>query len=373
MNKILIIDDDVNALKLLGYTLRKAGLEILVAQNGIEGLEKAKAQIPNLIVTDLMMPKMDGYEVTRQIRANPTTAHIPIIMLTAKSQVHDKVAGFEAGVNDYVTKPVMPVELIARIKAHLSHPAATGPLQSKAKIIAFLGAKGGVGLTTLLVNMGIQLATDQKKKVLLIDLQTASGTICQQLGLANNNRLLELLKKPAAAISIETLNQIILPYKSGVKALPTPHGVYARYQPVNATQATALIKAADSMADYVLVDLGTAIDKTAEAVLRLAHQTCIVTEPTLMALDLAKRVIQYLIDIEANHQNDGIVLLNRSPSSHSFTLNQARAAFTIDVWGIVPPAPDLAFQASQSKTPMIMLQPNHIVLQQIKSLVPALT
>ncbi|RME42058.1 MAG: response regulator, partial [Caldilineae bacterium] len=106
MSTILIIDDDVNALKLLAYTLRKAGFDILVAQNGFEGLEKAEQHLPDLVVSDLMMPKMDGYEVTRRLRANPATRNIPIIMLTAKSQVQDKVAGFEAGVDDYVTKPV---------------------------------------------------------------------------------------------------------------------------------------------------------------------------------------------------------------------------------------------------------------------------
>lgn len=368
MSKILIVDDDINALKLLGYTLRKAGFEVLVAQNGIEGIEKATTNIPDLVVTDLMMPKVDGYEVTRQIRANPATRHIPIIMLTAKSQVHDKVAGFEAGVNDYVTKPVMPAELIARIKAQLQSQVAA-VIQSKAKIIGFVGAKGGVGLTTLMINLGILLQSSQKN-VVLVDFQTSSGTVSQQLGLANNNNLLELLKMPASAINAETISRALISHSSGLKALPATHGVYARYQPLEPVQATAILKVVETVADYILVDLGTTVNRTMEAVLKINHQTCIVTEPTFLAMDLAKRVVQYLVDLQLMHANDGIVLYNRSPSAYSFTLEQVRTAFNMAVWGTVPPAPELAFQALQAKIPMVTLQPNHVTIQQIQSIIP---
>lgn len=370
MSKILIIDDDINALKLLGYTLRKAGLEVLVAQNGIEGIEKATAHIPDLVVTDLMMPKMDGYEVTRQIRANPTTRHIPIIMLTAKSQVHDKVAGFEAGVNDYVTKPVMPAELIARIKSQLLNLSAP-IIQSKAKMIAFVGAKGGVGLTTFMVNLGFLLQSSQKK-VLLVDFQTSAGTVSQQLGLANNNKLLDLLKMPPGAITADTVSRLIMPHASGLKVLPSTHGIYARYQPLDPTQAAAILKLVEPVADYILIDLGTTINKTAETVLKLCHQTCIVTEPTFLAMDLAKRAVQYLVDLQLTHPQDGIVLYNRSPSAYSFTLEQAKTAFNMAVWGVVPPAAELAFQSSQSKIPMVALQPNHIAVQQIQAMIPTI-
>ncbi|MFQ5575878.1 MAG: response regulator [Anaerolineae bacterium] len=372
MSTILIIDDDVNALKLLGYTLRKAGFGILVAQNGFEGLEKAETQLPDLIVSDLMMPKLDGYEVTRRLRANQATKHIPIIMLTAKSQVHDKVAGFEAGVNDYVTKPIMPAELIARIKAHLARRVTSADAKPAAKIVSFLGAKGGVGVTTLVVNLGLALQ-QSKRSVILVDFQTTGGAICQQMGEVNTNNLLTLLKKPASALSIERLKQLLLTHKSGVKMLPTTHGVYARYHPLKPAQAQTILTHLGSLANFLLVDLGTAITKTAEAVLRQSHQICIVTEPTLLALDLTKRVGQYLTDINVSGQHVGVVSVNRSRSAHTFTLEQIKATLKMNVWGTITPAPELAFQSVQSHTPMIALQPNHITTQQIQQLVPVLT
>ena len=123
--KILIIDDDVDTLKLVGLMLERHGYEIVVASNGALGIERAKEDTPQLILLDIMMPDMDGYEVTRRLRADPALAHIPIIMFTAKTMVDDKVAGFEAGVDDYLTKPTHPAELTAHIKAVLGRATQT--------------------------------------------------------------------------------------------------------------------------------------------------------------------------------------------------------------------------------------------------------
>jgi pilus assembly protein CpaE len=368
MSTILIIDDDINALKLLGYTLSKTGFEILAAQDGIEGLQKAEAYLPDLIVSDLMMPQMDGYEVTRRLRANPNTKHIPIIMLTAKSQVHDKVAGFEAGVDDYVTKPVMPAELIARIKAHLTRRPTPTTVKARAKIVGFLGAKGGVGLTTVMVNLGLAIQQNSKI-VILVDFQTSRGTVSQQLGQVNNN-LLSLLKKPPNTFTVETLNQILLKHQSGLSLLPALHGVYARYQPLEPPQAKAILNVVDTISDYVLVDLGTTINQTTETVLKLCHQICIVTEPNLLAIDLSRRVIQYLTEVGLDNHPIGLILVSRGHSTPPFTPEQIKAALKQEVWGTIPAAPELAYQAIQAKTPMIILQPHHITSQQIQKLVP---
>ncbi len=368
MSKILIIDDDINALKLLGYTLRKAGFEILVAQNGFEGIEKAQAHVPDLIVSDLMMPRMDGYEVTRRIRANPQTQHIPIIILTAKSQVNDKVAGFEAGANDYVTKPVMPAELIARIKAQLARPTTATPAKARARIITFLGVKGGVGLSTLMVNLGLALQQGGKK-VVLVDFQSHGGTICQQLGQTSNNTLLSLLKKPTVSITADSLSRTLMNHKSGLVMMPPPHGVYARPQPVAPAQVQAILNIVDAIADYVLVDLGATPNQTATRAFKMCHQICIVTEPNILALDLTRRTLQYLTDVGLLSHKDGVVVVNRSRTGHSLTLEQLRDILKTVVWGIIPPAPELAYQAIQSKTPMLILQPQHITTQQIKKLV----
>ncbi len=117
--KILIIDDDVDTLRLTGLMLQRQGYQIAVASNGCKGLEQVISEMPDLIVLDWMMPDMMGDELARKLRANELTVGIPILMVSAKSQLDDKVFAFESGVDDYLTKPTHPTELQAHIKALL--------------------------------------------------------------------------------------------------------------------------------------------------------------------------------------------------------------------------------------------------------------
>ena len=117
--KILIVDDDAETLRLIGMMLERQGFVVASLNNGIQAVEIARSEKPDLIVLDVMMPEVDGYEVTRLIRNEPSLMDVPILMFTAKSQVNDKVVGYEAGVDDYLTKPVHPAELVAHIRALL--------------------------------------------------------------------------------------------------------------------------------------------------------------------------------------------------------------------------------------------------------------
>ena len=114
--KILVVDDEKNIVDIVKYNLEKEGYKVLTAYNGQEGLDMALAENPELILLDIMMPKMDGFEVCKKIREKMQT---PIIMLTARAEEIDKVLGFELGADDYVTKPFSVRELMARVKANL--------------------------------------------------------------------------------------------------------------------------------------------------------------------------------------------------------------------------------------------------------------
>lgn len=117
--KILIIEDDRDIVEMLDYNLKEEGYETVSAFNGEQGIELAQKERPDLIILDIMLPIMDGFEVCRTIRNNDGMAHIPIIILSAKSRETDKVVGLELGADDYVTKPFSPRELIARMRAIL--------------------------------------------------------------------------------------------------------------------------------------------------------------------------------------------------------------------------------------------------------------
>ncbi len=117
--RILIIEDDKDIVELLKHYLERENFALKDALDGFAGLEKAKAENFDLIILDIMLPEMDGLEVCKELRADPKTAAIPIIMLTAKTEETDKIVGLELGADDYVTKPFSPKELVARVKALL--------------------------------------------------------------------------------------------------------------------------------------------------------------------------------------------------------------------------------------------------------------
>lgn len=117
--RILVVDDDRNLRKIIQTNLELAGYDVTTAATGDEALRVLDVTHPDLVVLDVMMPLMDGYEVARRIRRHPSNTYVPIIMLTAKGEVEDKLAGFDAGADDYITKPFGPQELLARVKAKI--------------------------------------------------------------------------------------------------------------------------------------------------------------------------------------------------------------------------------------------------------------
>jgi len=117
--KVLLIDDDVQIQELIRFHLEKDGVAVLTASDGERGLDLARRETPDLIILDLTLPVMDGYDVCKLLRAEKDTEDIPIIILSARGDVADKVVGLELGADDYITKPFSPRELSARIKARL--------------------------------------------------------------------------------------------------------------------------------------------------------------------------------------------------------------------------------------------------------------
>jgi len=116
---VLLIEDEADVLELVRYHLNKAGFRVLEAQDGRAGLALARAQAPHVIILDLMLPEMPGEQVCRALKADPATEKIPVVMLTAKAQPEERVAGLEMGADDYVIKPFSPRELVLRVQAVL--------------------------------------------------------------------------------------------------------------------------------------------------------------------------------------------------------------------------------------------------------------
>jgi two-component system alkaline phosphatase synthesis response regulator PhoP len=124
-SKILIVDDEQDILELIRHALNKEGYEVHIAVNGQQAIEKTAKVLPDLILMDVMMPVMDGMEACRQLKEDPATQQIPIIFLTARSEEFAELAGFEAGADDYIAKPIRTRVLTSRIKAILRRNTGT--------------------------------------------------------------------------------------------------------------------------------------------------------------------------------------------------------------------------------------------------------
>ena len=125
--KILVIEDEPDILEVIQYNLEREGHKVVVCRNGEQGLSRIRTDNPDLVILDLMLPGMDGVEVCRQVKADPVTRSIPLIMVTAKSEESDIVLGLGIGADDYITKPFSPRELVARVKVVLRR----GPLREQ--------------------------------------------------------------------------------------------------------------------------------------------------------------------------------------------------------------------------------------------------
>jgi len=128
--RILVVDDEIYIVHILDFSLGMEGYEVLTALDGEQALEKARTEKPDLIVLDIMMPKLDGYETCKRLKADPEVKDVPVILLSAKGRNVDQKVGFEVGADDYITKPFSPRKLVERINAILGHGTSQQRMQA---------------------------------------------------------------------------------------------------------------------------------------------------------------------------------------------------------------------------------------------------
>lgn len=129
--KILIIEDDPATSRLVTYTLSHQGYEVITAANGLEGIRKARQEAPDLVILDVMLPGIDGFEICNRLRSEPATEKMLILMFSAKSQEIDKETGIKVGADDYLAKPAAPADIISHVEALLHSRIPESPRQEK--------------------------------------------------------------------------------------------------------------------------------------------------------------------------------------------------------------------------------------------------
>jgi CheY-like chemotaxis protein/MinD-like ATPase involved in chromosome partitioning or flagellar assembly len=380
--KILIVDDDRDTLRLVGLLLQRKGYEIIAAERGSQGLEKAFQETPDLILLDVMMPDMDGFEVLRQVRGNPATSGIPVIMFTAKTQVDDKVAGFEAGADDYLTKPTHPSELTARVKALLTRtaqrkstsdaaPDQTG--RERGTVVGVLSAKGGLGVTTVATNLAFTFQKNHGGNVVLSDFRPGNGNLSLSLGYKNQISMSKLLTKEAREISISDVQSALQVFDSGVRVLLSSYMPSESKLMDAADQFSAIVRHLSYLGKYVVLDLGSSLAPSVQKVIDLCSQLIIVTEPVESSITQTKALLDELSMQILGLGNIHVVLVNRIRSEAHMSTRSVQDKLGRPVSAMISPAPELAASAGTQNAPMIAIQKEGLINQQYDKLAQLFT
>jgi len=378
--KILIIDDDLDTLRLVGLMLQRQGYQISAATNGQQGLEKAFDEDPDLILLDVMMPDMDGYEVTRRLRQNPSTLETPILMFTAKTQLDDKVIGFEVGANDYLTKPTHPSELQARVKTLLARVSDKKSNTTSAKdenrgyVIGILGARGGLGTTTMAVNLGAGLQSRTKSEVIVAEMLPGQGALALDVGVTSNKGLVDLLGlTKLSELTRDHVRETLVSHGSGVKLLlasDRPRDMHLINQIAN---YETLVKRLAGLARFVVLDLGVGIQPFAEKILPLCDEIMIILEGVPNTIIHTKALIDDIAELGITKKNIKVVLNNRIRSDTQLPSSQVQTKLEHEIISTLTPAPELFVQATRVQTPAILCQPDSLTARQITKLVDFVT
>jgi len=371
--KILIIDDDVDTLRLVGLMLQRQGYEISAASNGTQGLAKAQEDRPDLILLDVMMPDMDGYEVARRLRKNPATVTVPILMFTAKTQLDDKVAGFEVGADDYLTKPTHPTELQAHVKALLARSAqkekdpnkfVNVPHEQQGYVIGVLSARGGLGVSSLASNLAAGIYSRTQSDVILAELTPGQGTIASDFGYQNQKGLTELLQGAAAEITREKVESSLTSHNSGLKLLlasENPRDVTLTSQVKN---YEALVTRLSTLARFVVLDLGNGLPAFVQKILPMCNERFIVVEGVPGTIQHTKLLIDGIVDLKIDRKSISVVLNNRIRTESLMQLAQVQDKLGHSISATLIPAPEAFVQATRLQTPVVICQPTNMTSQQ---------
>jgi pilus assembly protein CpaE len=333
--------------------LQKQGFQTITAGSGHQGITLAQTTLPDLILLDIMMPGMDGYEVARHLRADKTTADIPITMFSAKSNVDDKIAGFEAGADDYLTKPTPPSDLQAHIKALLARTAkpktsALPALTDQAYVIGFIAARGGLGVTTIASNLAGNIKNKLDVGVILAEFRPGQGTLAYDLDLEKTDGLTELLNTPAEKITSALIGEKLVRVTERISILPSSPEPKDAALAQNVDQFEAIMQQFKTMAQYVVVDLGSGLTTVNQKLAPYFNELFVIAEPYDHSIRHAQSLVDNLLSLGVDKFNL-FVALNYHLRAEFPQLNvvQAQQFFKVPIDITFTPAPELYMRATQ--------------------------
>jgi CheY-like chemotaxis protein/MinD-like ATPase involved in chromosome partitioning or flagellar assembly len=377
MKRVLIVDDDPNICKLLEFSLQQAGLAVLIAQDGGEGLALAREHAPDVAILDIMMPSMHGYELCRRLRADRRTAGIKILFLTARSQPIDEQEAMKAGADLFVAKPVIPDELVERVQTLVyeaereaaappprpsSTPVAeTLPIEGidtgSARLVACLGPTPGTGVTTVAINLALAFAAWQRSVIPLADLGGAPGSVLESLGIEGEAQQ-RGLPSGDVELSWETLAPHLVAYRAGLCILPSPAA--ENVPPALTHQAVSLLCRHYPL---VIADAGHSLNARSAPILLSADLILLVTSHDAQAMQALPGTLEGLREQGYPNRQILAVINNLEPQTRA-SLEEMRAEIARPILAVIPFEPAMRY-TQRTQRPLLAMNPRSPASQAI--------
>jgi pilus assembly protein CpaE len=365
--RVLFVDDEEQIRKLLSTWLTRHGYEVSVANDGWEALKSIRAKAPDLLITDVNMPNMNGLELTRRLRADHRTARIPVIMLSARKQADDVLTGYAEGADEYVPKPVEMAVLEAKIEVLIRRFRTTGG-EAAAKrggnVIVFLHGKGGVGATTLAVNAAVALAATTIYRVTLLDLNLEFGNAPMLMNLSSPKTLADLAASAHEELDEATFATYLEQDRSGVRVLGGCD-VPERAELVTVPAVQQAIDHLRKQSDYVVVDAPASFSQQVLAALDVADGVVVVTAAHLPSMKATKQALEVLQKLSFPVERT-VLVVNRTSAAGVEMDHVAR--FFNRKPDIVVPYTEACDDAADRGRPLTVLHPESAASKVIRDL-----
>ena len=374
--RILVVDDSKLSARMIEDRLTASGFQVDVAfsaEEAIANLSAPDAVLPDLVISDVIMPGMDGYQFCQWLRGNPATVHVPVIMLTSKGGVSAKVDGFQAGADDYLVKPVDPVELemrikvlLARMKAAQATAGQTTGVPPQTRIISVFSLRGGVGVTSVAVNLAVALAQLWQTEVPLIDLALESGHCALMLDLKPKHSLADLADRGPEAIDDALLDGVLIRHDSGVRVLPAPPSPELA-DTITPTLVNTVLTMLRPRFPYLVIDTPSRFDEVTLAALDQSDAIVLLLAPEIAGLKVTTAVLDVFQALEYPPQKL-IAVLNWPFARGGLPQKNIEAALHIPLGMVIPHERSLFVEAINRGVPLVLSHPEapaSLALQQL--------
>ncbi len=357
--RIFAVDDSKLIVQMVKDHLEKVGYQVETALSGEEAWAKLHAFQPDLVITDIAMPGIDGFELTRRIRQDPTLAHVPLMMLTSKTKIEEKVAGFEAGADDYLTKPFDPAELEVRVRALLARarPAAPAVERPVGQVLTVFSLRGGVGVSTIALNMALALGMLWRVESVVVDTALQNGATALMIDLVPRITLADLHEEDAAVMDPDLLAPYLLAHPSGLKIMAAPLAPETA-ELVSTKAVTAAVQALRQAIPYIIIDTGSNFSELTLAMLDAADLILLVLTPEMVSLRATMATLEVFQSLGYPKERYAVVLNVNTPSRRALTRKDLEAALQVPLAAIIPYDPDRTIEAINKGQPLMLSAPD---------------